>query len=166
MAAQADKLGADLLKTIGKAVKALEFELVANLVEATPVDTGWARANWIGSVGEPTDAVDGAPSAKGEATTAGALQKSGQAAVLAYTVAQGDVWVSNNVPYINRLDLGTSTQAPAGFIEIAIGEAVATIEQRFAGLSFGDVSGLDLGGAGERGADNLASAYSPLGGDE
>ena len=165
MAALADKLGADLLKIVAKAVKTLEFELVANLVEATPVDTGWARANWVGSVGAPFDGVDGEPAKHGEATTAGELQKTGQAAVLAYGVAQGDVYVSNNVPYINRLDLGSSTQAPAGFVETAISEALATVSSRFAGLTF-EAAASDLFDAGARGAAGLAASHSPMGGDE
>ena len=43
-----------------------------------------------------------------------------------YTLDQGSVFVSNNVPYILKLNDGHSQQAPAGFIQTAIHKAVTT----------------------------------------
>ena len=86
---------------------------------ATPVDTGRARGNWQAEVGRPlleeTDRLD-----PGGATTVSA----NNVRIAAYS-GQGSVFLSNNVPYINRLNQGHSAQAPAGFVEISIAAGVA-----------------------------------------
>lgn len=91
----------------------------ANLIEATPVDLGWARANWLPSLGSPVVTVSGSPEAIDPAAPANAM-----AAVLAFRLEDGAIFVSNNVPYIRRLDAGSSTQAPAGFVRKAIAAAI------------------------------------------
>jgi formaldehyde-activating enzyme involved in methanogenesis len=42
--------------------------------------------------------------------------------------------VSNNVPYINRLNEGHSAQAPAGFVQQAVAKAVADTTRDLAQL--------------------------------
>ena len=42
-------------------VIALSTNIVARLVETTPVDTGWARANWVPSIGVALDTTVGSP---------------------------------------------------------------------------------------------------------
>ena len=37
-----------------KIIKEITLEATANLIEDTPVDTGWARANWIPSITTPS----------------------------------------------------------------------------------------------------------------
>lgn len=91
----------------------------AELVEATPVDTGWARANWIPSLGSPAVVVVGAADAVDKAP-----QEAGLAAVLAFKLTDKAIFVSNHVPYISRLDAGSSDQAPAGFVRTAMAKAV------------------------------------------
>ena len=39
----------------------------------------------------------------------------------------GTAWVANNVPYITKLNGGSSKQAPSGFVQIAIARAVQAI---------------------------------------
>ena len=104
----------DLEKTTSDAVKKLTLDVTANLIETTPVDTGHARANWVPSIGEPS---------RGEQSSA-AAQVSGQAAVATATQIDQPVYVSNNVPYIQKLNEGSSTQAPAGFIQRAVQRAI------------------------------------------
>lgn len=109
-------------------VKKVVSDVVANLVAApmeggTPVDTGWARANWIPNIGGPVKAPRGSRSAVGRAS---ASQERGVATVLtSYTVAKGKVYISNPVPYIVFLNEGSSRQAPAGFIQRAIRKALS-----------------------------------------
>lgn len=91
----------------------------ANLIEATPFDTGWARANWIPSLGSPVVTVAGGP-----ATVDPGPQEAGAVAVLAFKLEDGAIFISNNVPYIGRLDAGSSTQAPSGFVRKAIASAI------------------------------------------
>lgn len=140
----------------------LDLELLANLREDTPVATGWAAANWHSSVGVPSNALDGTQPEPGTKSTAGALQAAGQTAVLAYAIAQGSIWVGNNVPYINLLDLGYSQQRPSGFVQDCLDRAVATVQARFTQLTI-DVSTPQS--LARDGGNNLAAAYSPFGDD-
>jgi hypothetical protein len=101
-------------------VKKITLDVTANLVETTPVDTGWARANWIPAISQPYRSTEGSPE-----SVSRAAQTTGQARVAtSYDIRQGSVFVSNNVPYIVRLNEGSSSQAPSGFIEAAITKAV------------------------------------------
>lgn len=109
-----------------KVCAALATNCVAELVEATPIDTGWARANWIPSLGRPVVQVVGTPVAPSTAE-----QAAGLAEVFTFTLDHMAIFVSNHVPYIARLDAGSSTQAPAGFVRQALARAViATGEGR------------------------------------
>tara|TARA_R110002167_G_scaffold93122_2_gene249823 strand:+ start:20235 stop:20648 length:414 start_codon:yes stop_codon:yes gene_type:complete len=107
-------------------IRKLTLDVVANLTKApsqggTPVDTGWARANWIANVSSPSTDVVGSP---GQAGPARAAQAASLGRVLGYKLAAGPVFISNNVPYIIRLNDGSSKQAPAGFVQAAIQLAV------------------------------------------
>ena len=99
-------------------IKKVAFDITANLVKAasqggTPVDTGWARANWLVNVGTPFLAAIGSPDAVPPTGT-------GVGSIAAYKLGMGKVFISNNVPYITRLNEGWSKQAPAGFVQAAI----------------------------------------------
>lgn len=105
----------------------LTLEATANLSspppEGTPIDTGWARNNWVPAIGAPLEA----PVATPETTSPGA-QRGALAQVAArYRLAQGPIFISNNVPYIGRLNDGHSQQSPAGFIQAAITRAIRTV---------------------------------------
>lgn len=92
----------------------------------TPVDTGRARANWQTHIGGPPPGEVGAyPKGKAGSTGAAAAaqaiaQAEGVAASYKAEHSGKDVYISNNLPYIGRLNEGSSEQAPAGFIEAAI----------------------------------------------
>ena len=118
---QARAITRDLKNLIERVVIKVSLDCVANLIEVTPVDTGWARANWLPSVGQPIDAPAGARDSVGTATSD---QRNGTAAVTKYDLTKGNVFISNNVPYILRLNDGSSTQAAAGFVQGAIAKAV------------------------------------------
>lgn len=107
-------------------IKKLALDVVANLSRApseggTPVKTGWARANWIANVGaainDPAGDPENVAQAEGE-------KQAGLGKVLGYRLSAGSVYISNNVPYILRLNEGHSKQAPKGFVQAAIQEAV------------------------------------------
>ncbi len=103
-----------------RVVQKITLDVTANLIETTPVDTGWARANWVPKIGAAVEDVVGKPNA-----IVRGPQQSGIATVaFSYRLAQGAVFVSNNVPYILKLNDGHSKQAPAMFVERAIQKAV------------------------------------------
>jgi hypothetical protein len=105
-----------------RVIKRLGFEIQGELIRKTPVDTGWARANWVVSIGTPHTGVVGSREAVSQAG-----QIAGQGRLLVYRLNQGQIWISNNVPYIGKLNEGHSKQAPAGYIEQAIDTAIRTI---------------------------------------
>jgi hypothetical protein len=116
---------------IDAVMKKLTLDIVANLRSApdtgygTPVDTGWARANWIPQIGSPRTSTEGTREAAelGNVSTAG--QEAGLASVVtSYTRERGAIYISNNVPYIVRLNEGSSKQAPKGFVQNAIAKAI------------------------------------------
>ena len=114
---------------VDQVIKKIVLDIVANLKRApseggTPVDTGWARANWIPNIGSPRSGTAGQRPDEGGRADTGA-QDAGVAEVLtSYTARRGAVHITNNVPYIVFLNAGTSRQAPAGFVERAIQKAV------------------------------------------
>ena len=110
-------------------IKAIALDIVANLRRApseggTPVDTGWARANWQPRIGSPAQDVVGTNEAVGAAQ---ATQEAGLGALLIYKISAGSVFITNNVAYITRLNEGSSGQAPKGFVQRAIQEAVNNV---------------------------------------
>jgi hypothetical protein len=118
---------ADLSRFTAQETLALSLDIQANLQQDTPRDTGWARANWVPSVGTPdlgvgVEAVkDPKPS---DVARAGAKQEAGIAAVLGYKLTDGPIFTSNNVPYIIPLNEGHSAQAGAAFVQRAVGRAL------------------------------------------
>lgn len=110
----------ELNKFTEKHVKILTLDVTANLIEDTPRDTGWARSNWIPSIGRSFDNTVGSP----EAVSAAAQQAGLASVVTSYVMRSGVVYVSNNVDYILPLNDGSSKQAPAGFVQFAVLRAV------------------------------------------
>lgn len=107
-------------------MRALAINLTANLRDATPVDTSWARSNWIPSTGAPIKRPRGTP----ESVDSGP-QETGMARAAVWRRGQGPIYVTNAVPYIEKLNRGWSRQAPAAFVEreiqITINEVNAMI---------------------------------------
>lgn len=94
------------------------------VVLATPVDTGRARANWLVGLGvrpgRTVEAVDrgGGPTVATGQATAGRARRG------------EDVHISNNLPYIQRLNEGSSAQAPSRFVQLAMGRAIRAVRPR------------------------------------
>lgn len=155
----ADRIRAELTATTESVVRFIVLDLDRRLRRnpsrgGTPVDTGHARANWVPSLVDPfRDEVEGE-----------SAHESGVAAVIGYKLGDGPAWVSNNVPYILRLNDGWSAQQPAGFVERAIAETLLEAEQKFGELGR-SVSSAIQSSVGASGAENMAAAYNPLGDD-
>ena len=115
------KVVTSLEKFTARLLQKVTLNITANLQETTPVDTGWARANWVPSISNPYRGLDtkvtDVPSEKGKAEVA-----------TKYTLDKGAIFISNNVPYIKKLNEGSSKQAPAAFIQAAIIKGVKQSE--------------------------------------
>lgn len=95
------------------------------LIARTPVDTGQARGNWVFGAGAINyEVVETRRDASGGATL-GAIS----AAVMTVRIASVPyLYVSNSLPYIQRLEDGWSQQAPAGMVKATLAELPRQIE--------------------------------------
>ncbi len=104
------------------AVKVAET-IVASLAYDTPVDTSQALSNWQVGVGVPV-AADRPPFYPGERGST--YKQSADATVEAARVRLAakkpgeTIYISNLLPYIRKLNGGSSKQHPGGFVEIAV----------------------------------------------
>lgn len=97
------------------------LRVLSVVVPATPVDTGRARGNWQTSLNSPANGESGLLDQTGQTALA-----RGRAAVAGKQYGQ-PIYIVNNAPYIALLNAGSSKQAPANFVEIAIQTALAGI---------------------------------------
>ena len=108
-------------------VRKIVFDMTSDIVKMTPVDTGHARSNYFWGVFRVTDidpAMDkrGGPSLSRAADFASNLR------------AGGVVYLTNNLPYIMRLEFGSSKQAPAGMARITCARHQARVNKIVAEL--------------------------------
>lgn len=104
------------------AVRAAEA-ILKDLVYMTPVDTSKALSNWQVSLGAPADNsrppyFTGSGGSTADKSAAAAI-KAGMN-VLKDKPPGVSIFLTNNLPYIRRLNEGYSKQAPAGFVERAV----------------------------------------------
>lgn len=105
-------------RTVRKAAMAIDQAVVMG----TPVDTGRARANWIASINIPSDATTDSTDANGAI-----VQAAGE--IGRYDGEKHEsINISNNLPYIRKLNEGSSAQAPAQFVEEATKRAVKSVQ--------------------------------------
>jgi len=99
-----------------KLIRKITLDITANLIEDTPVDTGWAQSNWVPRFGTEFSKPDGT-----RESVSKAAQQQGIALIAAtYSLDDGFIWITNNVPYIVNLNEGSSKKAPAGYVQAAI----------------------------------------------
>lgn len=130
---QIDFIVADLNLFTRREIVALSLNLDANLRASpplgTPVDTGWARANWVPSVGEPAIMIaenrDPQPQ---EVAARQQVAQEGLNRVIEWSLDAGPIFITNNVPYIARLNDGHSPQSPPGFVQTAMEKAIRETE--------------------------------------
>lgn len=111
----AEATWAKLTARVEQRVVEVAAAVQAELQIATPVDTGFARANWQLTVGAP---------ASGEVGLTG-----GDLPPVTYRIDQGPVFITNNAEYIRLLNAGWSKQAEAGFVQLAIARGVAEVRR-------------------------------------
>ena len=81
----------------------------AKLVEVSPVDTGRFKANWVLGNG-----------AINTATNQSTTPANNEGAIMSIKFNGQTVYLSNSLPYAQRLDDGSSKQAPLGVISLAL----------------------------------------------
>lgn len=109
------KIEGNAEKGVRKAVLAIDNALV----NTTPVDTGRAKSNWLPNLDGPAEGTVGVGGALGK--TAGVVGR--------FDIdVNSAIHLTNNLPYIAKLDRGSSEQQPAGFVRRAILAGVAVVK--------------------------------------
>jgi len=90
--------------------------------DRTPIDTGRAIGSWNVSIGDINPRT--LPEDFNRARDPGAaLSAASRAQIDAVRTIPGDpFFISNSVPYIRFLEAGSSRQAPAGMVQVALGQ--------------------------------------------
>lgn len=121
------------MQTVARAIKKLRgatqaelqgtlFGCASRIIKGTPVDTGRARGNWIPSIGSVPLGVSSLNDASG------ALMDTAE---VTNRIKMGDTFfLTNNLPYIQRLEYGSSKQAPRGMVRRAIRQTIAELGKR------------------------------------
>lgn len=129
LARQMDRYADKVESNSDQMVRQVTRNLGPALGYSTPVLTSRARANWQAAINtRPTSILYPEPSTPPSPQSgAGMAVQSCYNAAMAYRHG-ATVYVVNNVPYIRRLNGGSSSQAPAGFVQIAVNVAIRTIQ--------------------------------------
>jgi hypothetical protein len=99
------------------------LELFKRVIYKTPVDTGRARSNWQVTIGTTASGTVEIDDKNGAATMSKAVADS-------RGFKAGDtIYLTNNLPYIRRLEEGWSRQAPAGMVALTVQEFAAVVNQ-------------------------------------
>lgn len=101
------------------------------VVSGTPVDTGRAKSNWIAQLDAAPEGVIEAYSpgdlGSTEAENTQAALDQAEAVIAGYNYGS-EIHITNNLPYIQRLNDGYSAQAPKNFVEEAVQEAAQVVQ--------------------------------------
>jgi hypothetical protein len=106
------------------------------LVESTPIDTGEAVSNWVGTLNAPFGGVIPAfaPAPKGSggagvrSINQHAARAQAQAVIRTFDVRRHKaIFLTNNARHIAELNRGHSGQAPAGFVQTAVQVAILRV---------------------------------------
>lgn len=112
----------ELEKFTSRQVISVTRRLTLNLRNSTPKKSGFAASNWIPSLG----ANNGIAGSKQMVTFS--AQNAGLSEIRSYRITRTEApRVTNSVAYIDLLNSGSSLQAPAGFVERSIADAIASV---------------------------------------
>lgn len=113
------------------------LELWNGITQRTPVDTGRARSSWNLAIGQPDSSVPpemGPPSGKNAKKSKPPLQPSAGIPPLQQIEGDQVIFITSNLPYVERLENGHSKQAPAGMVRVTVAEVVARIQLIMEGM--------------------------------
>ena len=108
----------DISAEVNREARALGINLLNGLVMLTPVDTGRAKGNWFVGLNKSVRTIE--EDRRQSAALSEGLNVIGGAKSIKYP----EIVLSNNLPYIEPLNTGTSDQAPSMFIETEIDRVV------------------------------------------
>lgn len=88
---------------------AVTLKLFGAVIRDTPVDTGRARGAWVTNVEDDSETRE-------EEFASASSAVEGCRQVLVGASPSDSIFITNNVPYVAKLEYGSSKQAPAGMM--------------------------------------------------
>lgn len=122
------KIARNVQINANEVLKRTALNIDKNIILTTPVDTGRARANWQVQINFPASGEVNSPNNEYDKTGQTYISFN-QSAILAFPKNVNTIHITNNLPYINRLNDGYSAQAPAKFVQKAIQLTVANLNR-------------------------------------
>lgn len=118
-----NKLSKSVNKVANEAAIKVALTIVGELAYKTPVDSSKALSSWFVTLNAPSSAIGKAHfiGEFGSTKNMSAAETLAQAKkILANKKAGQTIYITNNQPYIKRLNDGYSKQQAAGFVERAV----------------------------------------------
>ena len=104
---------ARIQQRIDRKVRAVTIGVFSSVIKMTPVDTGRAKGNWQCTIGSPANTILEIEDQDGGITTSAMI-------ATVPNPAGSKVYLTNNLPYIQKLEYGHSTKAPNGMVRVSI----------------------------------------------
>lgn len=118
------KRGQSIEERAGKLIGDTLVGIAEGVIPHTPIKEGRARRNWQANKSAPLTTYLEAPLSPEE----GEREAISNARTVASTLKSGDAaHLTNNAPYISELNRGSSTQAPAMFVQTEVLKALERI---------------------------------------
>lgn len=127
-AADLERLVEKAKGNVEKATRMVVILAAQGLVMKSPVDTGRFRANWQFGVGNINAATTDATDKAGMPTLSRLQSEIGVAPI------GGIFFISNSLPYAQRLEDGWSKQAPTGMVRLTVQGLPAALNQYIGSL--------------------------------
>jgi hypothetical protein len=108
-------------------VRKVVFDITSDIVRMTPVRDGFARNNYFWGV-QRVGTIDPTKDKRGGASISRAAEFS------TGLRAGGVVYLTNHLPYILKLEYGSSKQAPAGMARVTVAKFQRIVNAAVAGL--------------------------------
>lgn len=120
-----DRFKAHSLEQLDLVSRKIALEAFRRVILRTPVKTGRARGNWQCTTGGPaTGQLDVEDASGAKAVSVMQAQVQGWKAISGTSIL-----LTNNLPYIGRLEHGSSIQAPSGMVAITIAELGGIVQE-------------------------------------
>lgn len=125
-----DLRASKIAPNLNEVKKRVATEILGKVVARTPVDTGEAISNWIVGIG--SSAASPRPAhmlGKGGSTydqNVRATITAGEK-VIASAKSGQEIHISTALDYVKKLNDGSSTQAPSGFVELAVLDGISLV---------------------------------------
>lgn len=106
-----------------KVIRGTITDLTSAIIKGTPVDTGRLRGNWMASINRASRKKTTKVDKGGDTTIAKAIE------VLNRFKLGNVFYLSNNLPYVEKIEYGGSGQAPQGMVRINVNKAQRMINE-------------------------------------